>query len=268
MRPLLVLLLLVVVGCSHAPKVRAIPTGLKPAQFWLDQQKRLAEVKQIMGKLRLRYQAKNQSLGGQGRVLGQLPNQARLELRDPLGRTAFLATLEGKDFLAFYPTQKKAYVGEDSGAAFLKQFMGMEASFAELQRMMLGLLPTVAPRNNFDRWEWDAEKGQYRGDLKAKQQTLTVFVDPDYSVLRELHWEAPAQTIHVTYSDFESCCGAIGKMGESTNVPVAQTIKLRMEKVDTSIEIQWDEVVKLEQTRGRDAFQVVLPEEVQKIALP
>lgn len=268
MKRTLPIFLLLLSACSTAPRVLQTPTGLKPEQFWLDQSRRAAETKQISGKLRLRYKGREQSLGGAGRLLAQLPDQALLELRDPLGRLAYLAALEGREFVAYYPTEKRAFVGNEGGSDYFRRLLGLDAGFGDLQRLLFGLAPSAAAKGAFDSWEWDSNRGQYRGLLKHRDQVLTFFIDPKLAVLRELEVRSPGEKIHVTYDDFESCCGEIGRLGgPRTNVPLAFTVKVAMERADTAVEVEWEDITRLAKARGSEAFRVSLPKDIKKILL-
>ena len=216
----------------------------------------------LNGKIRLSYQGRKQSVSGKGRILTQVPAQVRLELRDPLGRVAYLLALNGKKFTAYYPSQKRAFLGEDSGNEYFRSSLGLEAGFDELQRMLLGLLPDRVGRGPFTSWDWDDEKGAYRTEVKRGEMLWRVFVDGKTAALRELALESPTETFHVQYSDFEPCCGAM-RMG-AVKVALAGTVLVSMERAGTAVELQWEDIEKIASPRGGEAFQISLPEDVKK----
>jgi len=254
------LALVFVAGCSHTP--RATPTGLPPSAFWADQARRADETKRIIGKMFLSHKGKKQSVSGKGRLLTQLPSHARLEMRDPLGRVAFLAVLEGTRFTAYYPTQKRAYVGEESGRTYFRNSMGLEVGFDELQRLVLGLLPDRAGKGPFPAWTWDEEKGAYRGDLKRGEVTWRVFVDGKTAAVRELSIESPAETVTVKYSNYEPCCGSL-VVGES-QVALAAVVQVGMDRAATSVEWEWGDIEKIEKPHPAESFRIPLAADVQK----
>jgi len=258
-RVFLALVLFVVSACSHTP--RAQPTGLGQAGFWSEQTQRSQEVKLLSGKVRLSYQGRKQSVSGKGRLLSQLPAQARMELRDPLGRVAYVVALNGKKFTAYYPSQKRAFVGEDGGREYFKSSMGLEAGFDELQRMLLGLLPERAGKGPFPNWEWDDGKGAYRADMKRGDTHWHLFIDGKSAALRQVTIESPTETIMVQYSDYGPCCGSLDS---GNQIALASTVQVTMDRAGTAVELQWEDIEKNEAPRGADSFQVTLPEDVKK----
>lgn len=250
-------------GCAH--KIGA-PTGLSPRAFWIDQERRQVELVRIIGKLRLSYRGKEQSLSGKGRLLSQLPSQGLLELHDPLGRLVFQAALEKREFVAYYPSQKRAYVGKEGGADYLRRLLGLDAGFAELQRLFLGIVPEGA-KHAFGSWDWDSERGEYRGVLVMGNRKYTFFVDGTKAVARGIEVELSGERVHVSYDDFEPCCGEIGRVGQTSNVPLAATVKISLERANTVVEVLWEDVSQLEKARGTEIFRVSLPADTRKIPL-
>lgn len=250
-------------GCAHKPQP---PTGLSPRAFWIDQERRFSELTRVVGKLRLYYKGREQSLSGKGRLLTQLPSQGLLELRDPLGRLVFQAALENREFVAYYPSQKRAYVGKEGGTDYLRRLLGLDAGFAELQRLLLGLVPEGA-KSVFETWEWDGERGEYRGVLLKGSRKYSFFVDGKTAVARGLEVELGGERVRVSYDDFESCCGELGRLGGNTNVPLAAAVKISLERADTAVEVLWEDMSRLDKPRDAETFRVSLPADTRKIPL-
>lgn len=252
--------LLLVTACAHLP--RRSPTGLTPAAFWIAQQTRVTVLSKISGKLNVRYSGKKQSVSGRGRILVQGPQKVRLELRDPLGRLQYVLTLDGKDMVAYYPSQKTAYLDDRAGTEYLREFMGIDVSLSELESLFVGIIPPLSPRNAFASWDWDPEAGYYRGVLdQTKGQKVTAWVDGEHGALRDLELDSAAEKIRVHYSDFSSCCGG------TEAVPLASTVAIELERSKVSMEVEWQDIEALGQPRGAEVFQASLPGDVKKIVL-
>lgn len=258
--------ILLLQACSFSPTKRPGPTGLTADDFWREQDARFQELQLTSGKLRLRYKGKTQSVGGAGRWLLQLPHQARLELRDPLGRLAFLVAMEGAQFIAYYPSQKQAYVGGEGGRNFLKRLLGLSARFGDLQRIAVGLLPSVVEPKQTVRWEWDDTTGTYRLGLKSKEGAFVAFVDPKTAALREISVDMGNEMIRVVYEDFDDCCGAVG-FGANKTVSVGNSVRVYLEKAKTQFEIEWEELLRFEKPRGKETFLVELPKDVKRTVI-
>lgn len=259
-RCLLVIFVLTLAACSHGPTRESAPTGLKASDFWREQERRQAQTNQIAGKLRLRYKGKKNNIGGAGRWLAQFPNQARLELRDPLGRLAYLVTLEGTNFVAYYPSQKRAFIGGEGGKGYLKQFLGLDARFGDLQRLSLGLVP-AAVEKSAGSWEWDEATGTYRANLKAKEGKFVAFVDPKTASLREIAADLGAEKVRVVYEDFDDCCGPLS----SDVVSFGNAVRVYMLNAQTQVEVDWEEITPLDKPRGKEVFKADLPQDVRRI---
>lgn len=252
--------LLILVSCVHKPPRQ--PSGLKASDFWNDQRLRREAARLLSAKLQLRYQGRSESVSGKGRMLSQLPDHLRLELRDPLGRVQYLVTVNGERFVAYYPTQKRAYLDKQSGAAYMKRFLGVGFTFKDLQSLLLGLLPPGAKAEKFDEWGWAGAEEEYRGQLKRDGERLVVDVDPDSAAIRELTWETKSDVAHVTYSDFAPCCGG------DKSIRLAAVVTVGLGRTASKVEAEWDDITQLDAPKENEVFTVALPEGVQQIFLP
>lgn len=246
--------LAVAIGCSHVTRYQA--TGLQSKGFWEDQARRGEELKWVSGKLRFSYSGKDHAVSGKGRVLQQLPTQVRLEIRDPLGRVAFVAALEGKKFTAFYPSQKKALLGNDGGEDYFRSHLGFQTSFDDLQRIVVGILPTRAGKGPLAGWEWDEIRGAYWGELKSGDTRWRVWVDGKSAAIRELWIESPRETAKIAYSDFEPCCPSLSYF-----------VQISLERAKTKVEWEWEEIEKLEKPRSAESFQIHLPADAKRLGI-
>jgi outer membrane biogenesis lipoprotein LolB len=260
--------LLLLVGCQHVSPRQ--PTGLTASAFWKDQQNRLAETGRLAGKIAVRLQGKKDRISGRGRLLAVMPDQIRLELRDPLGRMQYALSLHGKDAVAYYPSQKLAYLDSRSGFEYLKRFLGLELTLAELEQVFVGVLPG-ARKSELTGWEWDREKGYYRATLPPEPNSdnvrkITIFVDGRTAALAELEVETKHETLRIVYTDPEPCCDRRAKLGEGTAVAVGQTVSIHLENARASVEVEWENITKLAKDVKPEPI-TGLADEVRKVVL-
>ena len=249
-------------ACASKPLKK--PSGLKASDFFADQASRRSRLAQVSAKLYLRYTGRAESGGGRGRFLQQPPNRMRLELRDPLGRTQYLVTLDGDEFAAFYPTQKRVYVDKQGGLAYMKRFLGFGFSYRDLESLLLGMLPSSAKVDKLDDWHWEEGIGAYRGTASRGDTKVVVDVEPDTATIRELVWESGREKARIVYGDVGKCCQ--GKDGRS--VQVAHSAKVTLEQLASKLEVEWDEIDYLDVPKGADTFRPPSGDGVQRITLP
>jgi outer membrane biogenesis lipoprotein LolB len=256
----------VLASCVHKPPRQ--PTGLKESEFWKEQTTRSDAVKFLSAKLQLHYQGRSESVRGKGRMLSELPDRMRLELRDPLGRAQYIVAVSGERFTAYYPTQKRAYFDKQSGTAYMKRFLGVGFTFKDLQNLLLGLLPPGAKAEKFDEWGWAVAEEVYRGRLTRDGEKLVVDVDPDTGAIRELTWEWKGDVAHVTYGDFAPCCDGMRKTLNEKPIRLAAVVTVGLDRAASKVEAEWDDVTRLDAGMDSEIFSLALPEGVQKVLLP
>jgi len=228
------LVVVLLAGCASAPPRQ--PTGLGEKSFWADQAKRSTKLKHVNGALGLRYKTKQMNVGGRGRIASTLGDGLRLELRDPLGRVRFLVALKGPKFAAYFPSEKKAYIDSERGTRYLRQFLGVGASFEEVQDLFFGVMPRTFGLKRLDSWEWDPSKGSYKGSAKlAKGGQLRVWVHPGNGAIELLQAQRGPDVVEVRYTDFSPCCG-------KDSPALANVVVLEPEHRRTSIIAEWDDL--------------------------
>ncbi len=259
------LLVLNLMGCAHTPGRPA--TGLVQGSFWKDQSSRLALARGLAGKMLLHYEGKKESGTGQGWVISQLPNDTRLELRDPLGKLRYLVVLNGQQFMALYPTEQLAYLDDRAGNAYLEKLLGADFSFRDLQQIFVGILPGVLPGTGVEDWKWDSDNGVYRGYVAGKRYRYTIEVDGEMASLRKISWATSHQKVVVNYSDFKPCCGEASRQANVHSMGLAQVINVSQDEPKSLIELTWKEIRPLEKAANGEIFRVKVPEGTEKIAL-
>lgn len=253
---------LLLVSCTHTPP-KGKPTGLTANDFWKEQEQRAHAANAISGKVRVRYEGRREKVSGKGLLLAQLPDQVRLELRDPLGRTHYIAGLNGQQMVAYYPRQNLAYLDGSKGNNYLKKIFGMDVSFSEFHQILLGILPSTKPGTLIDSWAWDEERGLYRAQLKIRGNTAMVWIDPESGVLQECLLTIDVESVRVVYQEFSSCCEK-----ESTpGISLAQVVTISLDKAKTSVDFEWDKIDSLAVLKSAESFQVAIPEGVRTIPL-
>ncbi len=258
---ILSLCLLLVTACTHAPLRQ--PTGLAAGTFWKLQNERRQGLASLSAKLRLRYETKKESVAGKGRFVSDLPRNLLLELRDPLGRLQYLTSLDNEKFTAVYPSENRAFLDSEAGKAYLKKFLGFPFSFRDLAELLTGVVPSAVMRQSFDTWEWVAGEGVYRGTAKSGGSTVTCDVDADTAALRALSWKNGPESVHIGYDDFFPCC----RQASGNGFRVAGLVSVRLEKTDSKIEVEWEEITPFRAPKGTDLFKVKLDAKVQQIPL-
>jgi hypothetical protein len=229
-------LLLVLCGCAHR---QPLPDpGLGPDLLWSDQSNRARLLSKISGRLTLSYEGNGQSVSGHGQVLADLKGKLRIELRDPLGRVQYLALLSKEHLVAYYPSEKAAYSDNRSGEKYLKKFLNIELSFADLEQLFLGLLPEGSSKG--DEWKWDPNEGVYATSVKRGDRRYSVEVDGKLGAIRKLTIELPRQKIEVVYSEFKVAGGNVNTARDS--VWLAHVVEIHHQASQSSIEVDWKEV--------------------------
>lgn len=89
---------------------------------------------------------------------GRLPDEARLELFDPLGRLRTLVWLEGDRATLYLPSEKIYWQGE--GRVLTSEIFGRELKVAELCRILTGL------------WAWLADEAGWQLKLDSQGRVL------------------------------------------------------------------------------------------------
>lgn len=271
MRLLLCAALICLGGCTQSP-VASSPKALLPGateltadRFWEDQKERVDEAAQISAKVRVSYQGRGgKKISGNGRLVLQPDQKLRLELRDPLGRIHYLATLTDGHFVAHYPRQKLAYIDDKAGGAYVLDFLGIAFNFSDLHSLLLGILPGRFAKATFETWHFDKPTNTYRGLLTVGDYRVLATVDAGSAALRGLELSSKAGKITLDYSAFEPCCHGIAA---SHSVRVAQVVDLKLDRARTSLSIEWEKIVPLDQARPEEVFRLEIPEQDQKIVL-
>lgn len=256
---------LTLLGCASTPKAQ--PTGLLPEAFWKEQQSRLTDTRQMTSRVFFHYENKKTSLGGQGRLVLQAPNALRMELRDPLGRLQYVATLQERQFVARYPRQSLAYLDQESGAAYLRRVLGIHVSFGELKDLLIGVVPQTLRKAKFDSWRW-SDEGVYVGTFKLKDRRIEAGVDPHQATLVWLKVDAdrPSDRAVIRYADFDSCCKLEGN-GRSSDFPLAHNVSLQMSETGTTVSLEWQDVQSYREPKPAEIFKAELPEPTKKVQL-
>lgn len=260
MKKITLLFILLVTACTHVRIYE--PTGLTPIAFWKDQELRRNIIKQVSTKLRLTYRGKQRTLSGLGRMVLQQKDKIRLELRDPFGRVHYMAVLNEDRFTAYYPRQGLAYFDRKKGRAYIKDFLGIDFRFMDLQKLLLGQLPEEARNQKMEDWTWMRELGQYRGTLRFKDYEIICYVDAHKAGLRKIIFNFPTGKIEARFSSFESCC-----KGSKDTISVGRLVELDLRRTGTSLEVEWENVVRQKTVRPESAFLLKLEKGTQRIFL-
>lgn len=242
-------LLAVLVGCAHHPKVENPIQPLEPSDFARDQTARRAILASVSAKLKMGYEGKKQSVSGKGRLVGNYPGNFRLELRDPLGRLHFVFTQKGENAVAYYPRNKQAARETTSGKTYFKRVIGLGLAFSDLVSVSAGVLPASWQRVPLKSWEWDRSEGAFRGVLEKGGEKMAIWVDSANTAIQRMEWQVDGQTVEVAFEDREPCC-------ESKAVfTLGYEVKWNIPDQSTSVQVSWESLLKPNQEIPSSAFE-------------
>lgn len=131
--------------------------------------------------------------------------------------------------------------------------------FFELQRLLVGLLPTVSKSKNFSQWQWDSKLGVYQALLSTGNRTYSLKIDPQSSTLVSISFEVGDQPVDVTYEDRKSCCKGFGE-----SLVLAHSAQLTTPK--SKVEVNWEEI-RPQYRMVTEPFRYQLPDDVRKVFL-
>lgn len=254
-------------GCAHR---QPLPDpGRGPELLWGDQTNRARFFSKVTGRLTLGYEGNRQSVSGHGQVLSDLKGRLRIELRDPLGRVQYLALLYKEHLAAYYPSEKVAYTDSRSGEKYLKKFLNIELSFADLQAFFLGILPGgVIGQKELAEWKWEPYQGVYLTSVKRGNRQYQLKVDGSTGAILRATIELPHQKVEVAYSNFKSGGATNVNASEHDSVWLGYVVEIHHEASQSSIEVDWKDLHPIESGVERDElFQFQAPEGTRKISL-
>ncbi len=229
------------------------PTGLKLETFVKEQVHRRDYFKQSTGKFWFEYQG-SPHIRGRGLYVANLPGQVRMELRDPLGRLHLILALNGDQFVAYLPQEKKAYLDSKKGALFLKKWIRWEVPMDKFLPLGLGSLPK---ETRLTGWKWDGVKSVYLSESKTPD-ALSLSVEGEEAILTQVGFKNPA--FSVNYVDAQKCCSRTG-IGDD-KFWFARTVKVGEKsgnQFDPILDIEWGEMNSWTPPEGSKPFEIKLP---------
>lgn len=216
-------------GCASKP-IKP-PTTLTLAEFWKEQSGRETRTKKFSGKLSVTFKGPEENVSGSGRIVSLGPNQSRLELRDPLGRTQYVLVETTKGVWVFVPSLKKQYRDSQQGRAYFKRTLGIGLSSHELKRLWLGMAPLQAG-TLLEGWHWDYDREAFAAKKKQKDQEVDLYIDGDTGALREARVKDKSGTYKIEYGEIE----------EVEGLHFAHTVKITVLNSKESFSLEWDEI--------------------------
>ena len=245
-------------SCAHVPKAPQPDPPIEAASFWKNQEKLETHFSSITGKTWMKYKGRGSRLVGRGTLTMGFPSSGRWELRDPIGRVAYVATLNGSKLTVFHPGKQTAFEDETAGRVFVKQWLGVEGSFADVQRLVVGILPEPWTKAKFREWAWDPERSLYRGKASWDGADVSVWVHASDLDVQEISLSANGETTQWTYGDYSPCCdGPNGTANQKELFPYLS--KLSLKTAGTGIEFQWDKLAYYLPTAADHPFELDLP---------
>ncbi len=246
------------------PPVKPIEAKEFWAVFWRNQTRKKLETQAIQGKIRLDMAEKKQTLSGTG-TLYSSPEGLRLELRDPLGRLQYAAVLDGKKFfLAYYPSQNRAYSDKAQGGIYLREFLGLGMSFYDLKDLWLGILPFKRSELQLESVEKTDREGQLLAVLKKGKLQIDALVDSTTGEILNLEWKNFDFKANFEFSEFAKCCEEYTTQNELPRV--GRSVFLKIENQASELDLEWVEIVPPSE-KGKGIFSLELPGSVRKIIL-
>jgi outer membrane lipoprotein-sorting protein len=126
-------------GCKILPPPPP-PTAESPDAVMARLKARQAGLQSFEAKGRLTLLSPQRNFSGTGLIKGNLPTSLRLDLLDPLGRTAASFFSDGSQMQVFFPRENKLLVGEATPAN-LGAFLPPGVTLPQVLRLLTGDLP-------------------------------------------------------------------------------------------------------------------------------
>ena len=235
------------------------PLSLSVEKFVSQQKKRGSVLDGVSGLLQVRYTLRNLSMAG-GAKWVKFKNRSRFEVSDPMGRVRYWLLKDAQTSIAFYETEKQAYLAEQDGFLYFKKFFNLPLSHEDVLKLWVGILP--------DSWlqklpsHWESERSGYQARIELESGSVSFNVSDQNGLLSEIHWKSGSREIRVSYSDFDACCAT--DQGEST---LAHVVVIKLPDASEKIELEWEELNILDQAPNPLAWSRKLPKGTRTIRL-
>lgn len=253
----LFILCAVISGCASVKT--HTPVSLTVEKFVSEQKKRGSALDGVTGLLQVRYALRNLSMAG-GAKWVKFKNRSRFEVSDPMGRVRYWLLKDAQTSLAFYETEKQAYLAEQGGFLYFKQFFNLPLSHEDVLKLWVGILPASwlqkFPSN------WESDRSGYQARIELESGTVIINVSDQNGLLSGIRWKLGSREIQVQYSDFDACCAT--EQGEST---LAHVVVIKLPDASEKIELEWEELNVLDQAPNPLAWSRKLPKGTRTIRL-
>ncbi|NBT59801.1 hypothetical protein EBT16_13555, partial [bacterium] len=229
-------------------------------QFLLEQEQRDHALTSVEGKLRVRYAVKQGSFAGAAKLI-KYEHQSRFEVSDPMGRVRYWIIGDPKNILAFYESDKTAYLSSEGGKNYFRRFYGMALDWEELLSLWMGILPASWRKNVGD--SWDYSEGSYKGVVRDRTNHSVSFeVSEEKRQLIRLVFKQDKNEIQVSLNDFDACCA----QGKKESI-LGHGVEIKLPKSSEKIELEWEELNILEQIPNPLVFSKKLPGGIKLVNL-
>lgn len=239
-------------ACQTPPPVRQ-RTDLDVKQFWSEQEKRTKAFESYAAKMDLRYQGKEESVSGKGKVFVS-PEGLRMELQDPLGRLHYVLLSKKNQVTACYPREHIAYQDVKNGKKYFERFLGFELSVEELRLFWLGILGLSAKLSPF---QWEESSGVFTSRFSLNGNHYALEIDPQTGAILKLSVQKNGSEFEVSYREFEKV----------RNISLAHEVQLEAKQLGTKIEVEWDRISAFPTTSAAHFFEWEEDRKVKKYIL-
>ena len=156
------LLVLSLAGSACVPRQLRSVADIDPDPLVrIVQERRLLLEKGIAGVLDLDYRNRNRHFGGQAYIVAFPDGRFRLEVPSPMGGTILVMTSDGREVLAYYPQENRAYRSAAGGKSITPHLpFPLPVAPESLPALLMGLPPA------------DGTAGQMRASLLQSGQKI------------------------------------------------------------------------------------------------
>jgi hypothetical protein len=189
-------------GCRTLPPPPPPVVAISPEDLLAALKARQERVQTFQAKGRIIYLSPQRNYSGTASLTGRLPASLKVNVFDPLGRTALSFATDGAEVKVLSPSENKLFQGPATPRN-LAAFIPPTVSLPQALRLLVGALPlsTGAPQN----FEYEAATGRYRLEWRqgeALMERLWVAAQGLYPVQEEWYGGAPEPRFTAELSDF------------------------------------------------------------------
>jgi outer membrane lipoprotein-sorting protein len=189
-------------GCRTLPPPPPPVAAISPEDLLALLKTRQEKVQSFQAKGRITYLSPQQNYSGTALLMGRLPASLKVNVLDPLGRTALRFATDGTEVKVLSPSENKLFQGPATPRN-LAAFIPPTVSLPQALRLLVGALPlSQGPPQDFT---YEAATGRYRLEWRqgeAITERLWVAAQGLYPVQEEWYGGAPEPRFTAELANF------------------------------------------------------------------